>query len=148
MKKKGLAFYLNGIAFVLGIAGVILTVYSSNVTADNNLQNLPLLIAGGVAALVLVLVAMIVPGIKGVNHDPITAVSVLAAIALYSYVFGQCILQRVMLIAGLFSFNSGNTAGWQVFYITIAAVACLFVGAIFMVIGSFCKSVKTVEIAE
>ena len=138
MKKQGIAFYLNGIAFVLGIAGLILTVYSSKVSSDNALQNLPMLIAGGVVALVLILVGMI-------NHDPISAVSVLAAIALYSYVFGQCILQRVMLIAGLFSFNSGNTAGWQVFYITIGAVACLFVGAIFLVIGSFCKSVKTVE---
>lgn len=144
MKKQGIAFYLNGIAFVLGIAGLILTVYSSNVSSDNALQNLPMLIAGGVVALVLVLVSMIMPNKMG-NHDPISAVSVLAAIALYSYVFGQCILQRVMLIAGLFSFNSGNTAGWQVFYITIGAVACLFVGAIFLVIGSFCKSVKTVE---
>lgn len=144
MKKQGIAFYLNGIAFVLGIAGLILTVYSSKVSSDNALQNLPMLIAGGVIALVLVLVGMIMPSKMG-NHDPISAVSVLAAIALYSYVFGQCILQRVMLIAGLFSFNSGNTAGWQVFYITIGAVACLFVGAIFLVIGSFCKSVKTVE---
>lgn len=144
MKKQGIAFYLNGIAFVLGIAGVALTVYSSVVTADNALQHLSMLVAGGVAGLVLVLLAMILPNMKG-NYEIASAASVLGAIALYSYVFGQCILQRVLLVSGLFSFNSGNTAGWQVFYITIGAVACLFVGALFLVIGSFCKSVKTVE---
>lgn len=144
MKKQGIAFYLNGIAFVLGIAGVALTVYSSVVTADNALQHLSMLVAGGVAGLVLVLLAMILPNMKG-NYEILSAASVLGAIALYSYVFGQCILQRVLLVSGLFSFNSGNTAGWQVFYITIGAVACLFVGALFLVIGSFCNSVKSVE---
>ena len=138
--KKALAFYLNAVAVVLGVAGVVLTVASGLVSADSPLQNMSLLAVAGVAGVVLAALGVWSGG-KG-NHTPVTAVCVLGAIALYSYVYGQCILQRVVLIAGLFSFNSGNTAGWQVFYVTIAAVACLIVGALLMVVGSFYKSVK------
>lgn len=142
MKKQGIAFYLNTVAAVLGVAGMALAMYSNSISSDNALQNMGLVATAGIVAILLVIVSIVAPNRFG-NHDPISAVSVLSAIALYSYVFGQCIIQRVMLVAGLFSFNSGNTAGWQVFYVTIAAVACLLVGTLFLIVGSFCKSVKT-----
>lgn len=68
-----------------------------------------------------------------------------AGIALYSYVYGQCILQRIMMIAGLFSFNSGNAQGWRVFYIVVATVVCLLVASILLVVGGFFRSVKQAD---
>lgn len=141
MKKQGIAFYLNILAAILGAVGLFLTVRSSTMSADNALANLSTLILAGVVAIVLVCVAIVAPNRLG-NHDPLSAISVLAAIALYCYLFGSCVSQRVMLIAGLFSFNDANTVGWSIFYTCIGAWVCLLVGILFLVVGSFLNSVK------
>lgn len=142
--KKGTAFYLNLSALILGIVGVVLAIYSSMMTVENALTNLPLVIAAGVASLVLVAGAVLLPSRLGEN-SPVLMVCSLGGIALYSYVYGQCILQRIMMIAGLFSFNSGNAQGWRVFYIVVATVVCLLVASILLVVGSFFRSVKQAD---
>ena len=141
MKKFGIACYLNIVAAILGIVGLFLTVRSSTMSADNALTNLSTLILAGVVAIVLVCVAIVAPSRLG-NHDPLPTVSVLGAIALYCYLFGSCVSQRVMLIAGLFSFNDANTMGWSIFYTCIGAWVCLLLGILLLVIGSFLNSVK------
>lgn len=141
MKKFGIACYLNIVAAILGIVGLFLTVRSSTMSADNALTNLSTLILAGVVAIVLVCVAIVAPSRLG-NHDPFSTVSVLGAIALYCYLFGSCVSQRVMLIAGLFSFNDANTMGWSIFYTCIGAWVCLLLGILLLVIGSFLNSVK------
>ena len=141
MKKQGLAFYLNVLAVILGIVGVILTVVSSTMTTDNALSNLPVLAIAGIVGIILVCIAIYAPNRWG-NHDPVSFVSVVAAIALYSYLFGAAVSQRIMLIAGLFSYNAGNTTGWSIFYVSVAAWVCLIVGILFLIVGSFLKSVK------
>lgn len=142
--KKGTAFYLNLSALILGIVGVVLAIYSSIMTVENALTNLPLVIAAGVASLVLVAGAVLLPSRLGEN-SPVLMVCSLGGIALYSYVYGQCILQRIMMIAGLFSFNSGNAQGWRVFYIVVATVVCLLVASILLVVGGFFRSVKQAD---
>lgn len=139
--KKGIAFYLNAVAAILGAVGVALAVYSSMISTDNALTNLPMVIAAGVVGVVLVVVAMLLPGRMG-DHNPVTALGVLAAIALYSYVYGQCLLQRIMLIAGLFSFNAANAVGWNIFYVVIACTVCMILACVLLIVGSFNKSVK------
>ena len=141
MKKFGIACYLNIVAAILGIVGLFLTVRSSTMSADNALTNLSTLILAGVVAIVLVCVAIVAPSRLG-NHYPLSTVSVLGAIALYCYLFGSCVSQRVMLIAGLFSFNDANTMGWSIFYTCIGAWVCLLLGILLLVIGSFLNSVK------
>lgn len=142
--KKGTAFYLNLSALILGIVGVVLAIYSSMMTVENALTNLPLVIAAGVASLVLVAGAVLLPSRLG-ESSPVLMVCSLGGIALYSYVYGQCILQRIMMIAGLFSFNSGNAQGWRVFYIVVATVVCLLVASILLVVGGFFRSVKQAD---
>ena len=142
--KKGTAFYLNLSALILGIVGVVLAIYSSMMTVENALTNLPLVIAAGVASLVLVAGAVLLPSRLGEN-SPVLMVCSLGGIALYSYVYGQCILQRIMMIAGLFSFNSGNAQGWRVFYIVVATVVCLLVASILLVVGGFFRSIKQAD---
>ena len=141
MKKQGIAFYLNILAVILGVVGLILTVVSSTMTTDNALSNLPVLAIAGIVGIVLVCVAIYAPNRWG-NHDPVSFISVVAAIALYSYLFGAAVSQRIMLIAGLFSYNAGNTTGWSIFYVSVAAWVCLIVGILFLIVGSFLKSVK------
>ncbi len=141
MKRCAIACYLNAIAAAAGTAGVILTVLSSTATPDNTLSGLGLTVAAGVAAVALVLLAIWLPTRRG-NHDPVSTVSVVAAIALFTYVLGQVVSQRIMLIAGLFSFNAGNAAGWGVFRLVVAAAVCLLAADVLLVAGSFNRSVK------
>ena len=82
--KKGTAFYLNLSALILGIVGVVLAIYSSMMTVENALTNLPLVIAAGVASLVLVAGAVLLPSRLGEN-SPVLMVCSLGGIALYSY---------------------------------------------------------------
>ena len=146
MKKQGIACYLNILAAVLGLAGVILTAVSSSMSRDNALLGLPMLLAAGIAGVLLACLAVYAPNRWG-NHNFVSAISVVAAIPLYTYVFGACLSQRIMMIAGLFSYNSGNTVGWSIFYVCIAAWVCLLVGILFLIVGSFLKSVQEPEAA-
>ena len=82
--KKGIAFYLSAVAAVLGAIGVALAAYSSMISTDNALANMPLVIGAGVVGVVLVIAAMLAPASMG-DHNPVTAIGVLAAIALFSY---------------------------------------------------------------
>lgn len=139
--KKGIAFYLSAVAAVLGAIGVALAAYSSMISTDNALANMPLVIGAGVVGVVLVIAAMLAPASMG-DHNPVTAIGVMAAIALFSYVYGQCLLQRIMLIAGLFSYNAGNTVGWNIFYVVVGCTVCLVVACVLLIISSFCNSTK------
>ena len=139
--KKGTAFYLGAVAAVLGAIGVALAAYSSMISTDNALANMPLVIGAGVVGVVLVVAAMLAPASMG-NHNPVTTLGVLAAIALFSYVYGQCLLQRIMLIAGLFSYNAGNTVGWNIFYVVVGCTVCLVAACVLLIVSSFCNNVK------
>ena len=140
--KKGTAFYLGAVAAVLGAIGVALAAYSSMISTDNALANMPLVVGAGVVGVVLVVAAMFAPASMG-NHNPVTALGVLAAIALFSYVYGQCLLQRIMLIAGLFSYNAGNTVGWNIFYVVVGCTVCpVSYTHLTLPTSSFCNNVK------
>lgn len=141
LKKLSIGGYLNALAALLGLAGTILTIVSGMVSVDNPLANTALIAVAGFAGVVLCLLAIFAPSRWG-NFDMLGSVSILGAIALYCYTFGAAVGQRVMLIAGLFSFNAANEAGWSVFYVSVAAWACLLLGCVLLVVSGFVKSVK------
>ena len=141
LKKLSLGGYLCALAAVLGLAGAVLTIASGFVSADNPLSNLPVIAAAVFAGAVLSALPIVTSTRFG-NFDLIGSVSILGAIALYCYTFGAAVAQRVMLIAGLFSFNSANEGGWSVFYVSAAAWACLLLGCVLLVASGFVKSVK------
>lgn len=140
-KKFGPATYVNALAGILGAAGLVSTILCSTKSNAHALPTLTTLVAGAVVAIALILVALWAPTKKG-NHDPICAVAVLAAIAIFSAIIGNIISERVILISGLFSYNSGNMIGWSVFYVSVAAMVCYVAAILLLIIGSFLKSVK------
>ncbi len=141
LKKLSLGGYLCALAAVLGLAGAVLTIVSGFVSADNPLSNLPVIAAAVFAGAVLSALPIVTSTRFG-NFDLIGSASIIAAIALYCYAFGAAVSQRVMLIAGLFSFNSGNAAGWNVFYVSVGAWACLLVGCLMLIVSGFLRSAK------
>lgn len=144
MKKQSIAFYLNAIALVLGIAGLVLTIVSSTITAAYSYNALGLMIVLGVAGIVLCVGAIYAPNKLG-NHNLVSAICTLGAIGAYWAVIGNIILDRVLLVSGLFSYNAHNKIGWTVFYVSVAAIACLLVAILMLIVGSFLKSVKEVK---
>lgn len=141
MKNLKTGGYFSLVAALLGLAGTILTIVSGTVSADNPLSNTAMIAAAGFAGVVLCVLSIIAPARFG-NFDMLGTVSILGAIALYCYALGAAVGQRVMLIAGLFSFNAANEAGWSVFYVSVAAWACLIVACVALIVSGFTKSVK------
>ncbi len=141
LKKLGIGAYLTAAAAVLGVVGLICTVVSSTMRVDSALQGLPLIVLAAIVGIALCCVAVFA-GSKFGDHNPICAAAVLGAIALYFVTFGSAVGQRIMMIAGLFSYNAGDTVGWSIFYVSVAAWVCLIVGSVLLVIGSFLKTVK------
>lgn len=141
MKKLNVGGYFNLVAAILGLVGTILTIVSGVVSADNPLSNTAMIAAAGIAGVALCLLSLWTPSRFG-NFDLVGSASILGAIALYCYAFSAAVSQRVMLIAGLFSFNAANEAGWRVFYVSVGAWACLLVGCLALILGAFLRTVK------
>nr|WP_022780026.1 hypothetical protein [Butyrivibrio sp. AE3009] len=121
--------------------GIVATAICSNMTVTYALGNLGTIIALGCSGIVLAVLAVVLPNKFG-NHDILGTISVLGAIALFTTAFGKILSERILLIAGLFSYDSVNTVGWQVFSVTVVAFAGFIVGALVLIIGAFTRSVK------
>ncbi len=141
MKKQSIGSYFNCIAAVLGIVGIVAALICSKMTVTYALGNLGTIALLGVCGIILAVAAICLPNKFG-NHDILGTLAVLGAIAVYTAAFGQVLSERILLIAGLFSYDSVNTVGWQVFYVTVVSIAAFLVADIIMIIGAFTRSVK------
>ena len=141
MKKLSIGGYCNVLAAVLGLVGVILTIVSGTMSADNPLANLGMIAAAGIVGVALCLVSTWSPTKFG-NFDLLGSASLLGAIALYCYTVAAAVGQQVTLIAGLFSFNSDNAVGWNIFYVSVGAWGCLLVGCLVLIISGFLRTSK------
>lgn len=141
LKKLTLGGYLNAVAVLTGIVGLVLVIFGHTMSAANGLTNIATVVALGIVGVVAAFVTLF-STFKSGNHNTLGAACGLAAIALYLYVIGTSASQRVLMIAGLFSYNSMNTEGWRVFYVNVAAWVLLLLGALLLIVSSFMKSVK------
>ena len=141
MKKLAAGSYLAMVAAVAGIVGVIAMVVSSNVSSAYAYNNITSLILMGICGVVLCLLAVWSPTRFG-NHDFISTFGGVGAIALFMTCVGSQISARILMIAGLFSYNSQNTVGWSVFYATVASAVAFVVGSLALIIGAFARNAK------
>ena len=142
IKKQVAAFYFNVVAIVLAVAGTIAMVMSSTYSEANALAALTRLIVQSVLAVVLVAGGIWAANDGKDDNGILGLAATMAAIALIVATIGNIINSRILLISGLFSFNSQNMVGWHVFYITVACLVCYVVAIVSMIIGSFCKATK------
>lgn len=127
---------VNVVAAVLGIVAVAVMFYSSAMSAANAIVALPALVAAGIVGVALCIVGFVVK-----NHF-VGIVSAVGSIVLFVYAFGNMLSARVLMIAGLFSYNQGNTEGWSVFYVTIAATVLFILAILAMIVASFMSTAK------
>lgn len=141
IKKQGTAFYFNVLAAVVGIVALAAMVISSTMTDAYALNSFPLYVLGAAIGVILIAVVIYAANRWG-NYDYVGTIAGVAAVALFSAVIGGIIMNRILLISGLFSWNSGNTPGWNVFYASVVSIVCFVVAIVLLIIGSFLKSVK------
>ena len=141
LKKFTVASWLTVLAAIAGVVGVIFMLKSSNIDTAYAYKTVGTLTLMGVCGVVLCLAAVWTPTVFG-NHDIISTFGAVGAIALFMAIVSTMISDRVLMIAGLFSYNSQNMVGWSVFYATVTAIAALVIGSLLLIIGSFARNAK------
>lgn len=139
IKKQGPAFYADAVAVILGIAGTIVMSVCHTMDTANPLNAFGKLIAFAVLAMVLVCASIAVANRK---KDVVSLLAVMCAIALLTLNIGEIISSRILLISGLFSWNSQNMIGWRVFYVSIACIVCFVAAILALIVGAFLKNRK------
>lgn len=124
---------INLVAAVLALAGVILGYVSHAVSAGNALLGIGNVIAAGVAAVVLCILPVVL------KNDIVSLIAGLGAIACNMFVVNGIVMDRILMIGGLFSYNSGNTEGWTVFYYVVAASVVAVLSCVATMVSSFMK---------
>ncbi len=145
--KKGVGLYLDVVAVVLAIVGMVAMVVSSNMGEGYEFSGLAMTLCLAVVAVVLVIAAVYTDtkAIEGGEKKGAGLISVFAlgvAIFLMVYCGVQVVASRALAISGLFSWNSMDTTGWQMFYAAATSAGCLVVGAVLLVIGCFLPVAK------
>lgn len=139
IKKQGPAFYANAAAVILGIAGTIVMSVCHTMDNANPLNSFGKLIAFAVLA-----VALVCASVVTANHkkNVVSLLAVMCSIALFTLTIGEVISSRILLISGLFSWNSQNMIGWRVFYVSIACIVCFAAAVLALIVGAFLKNHK------
>jgi|GEM_PF-466654 len=145
LKNLGFGSFMNLIAAVLGLVGLIAMLVSNNIDTAYALKSVSTLTLYGILGVALLLVAIWSPTKFG-NHDYISSIANVAAIALFMAVVGPMILDRILMIAGLFSYNSQNATGWRVFSAVVVSAVAYVLACVFAILGSFTKSVRNQKV--
>ena len=140
--SKGiLARCSNALILLLAIAGLVSMIISSTMSTANVLYGLPSLVIFGIIGLVFIAVQLVAPSAWRKNGY-LSLVAIMGAIVMFTMIIGNVLNSRVLLISGLFSFNSQNTVGWNVLFVTIVSMVCFLVAILLLIISAFMKSNK------
>lgn len=124
---------INLVAGVLALAALVLAIVSSNMTAANALLGLSDVVAGGLAAVALCIVAAVT------KSEVLGLLCALGSIAANMFMLNITVSERVLMIAGIFSYDSGNIDGWNVFYVVIASCVCVVLSCVATMVSGFMK---------
>lgn len=141
IKKLSFGSYLNLVAAIAGVVGLIALIVSNGISSAYALKNAGTVTLMAVGGILLALTAIWAPTKLG-NHDFVSTVAILGAIALFMAVVGTMILDRILMIAGLFSYNSQNQLGWNVFYAVVTGACAFVIACLALIIGAFTPSVR------
>ncbi len=133
---KNASSKINAVAAVLALVGLILAYIGHSVSVDNALLNIGMVVAAGIAAVVLCALPMFV------KNDIVDLVAPLAAIACNMYLVNGIVYDRVLMIAGIFSYNSGNQEGWTVFYWVVASAVVAVLSCVAAMVAAFMNNKK------
>lgn len=144
LKKFTVGSWFTAIAALAGIVGVAAMLKSSNIDTAYAYKTVNTLTLMGICGVLLCLVSVWAPTRFG-NHDVLSTFGTVGAIGLFMSVVGTMISDRVLMIAGLFSYNSQNMVGWRVFYATVTGAVAFVVGCLLLIAASFMKNARKAQ---
>ena len=147
-KKMGVSAILKIVAAVVGLVGLVIMLYVNSLGSDYEFSSSGLLITGSVCGIVLAVLSAVTPLMSFDKHGWIGEICAAGSAFLLCYTAVQAVSGRIILISGLYSWNSSNEIGWTVFYYTIAVVACLAVAALIEVVATFLAPTKETADAD
>lgn len=128
---KNTSSKIYAVGAVLALASVVLAYVSHAMTDANALMNLTTVLAAGVGAVVLLGATTVL------KNDIVSLVGVLGAVACNMTVLNYVVSERILMIAGIFSYDSGNVDGWNVFYVVVACCVCVVLSCVATMVGAF-----------
>lgn len=139
-KKFDFNFYLNAVAGVIALVGLI-TLIVTNSTAGFGVTNggLAILLAVvGVAAIACATYTSMSFG----SQNIITGVVKVVALGALMAAFGILLADRAELASGLFTWDSHNDLGWSVFTVSVVSGACFLVSSLILIVNAFIDNKK------
>lgn len=141
--KKGIGFFIEAVALVLAVIGIVAMVVSGSMGVGYEFPNMPVYLVLSVVAIALVVVSMALDA-KSADKGP-GIVSLLAlgvAVFILAYAGIQVVASRALNISAIFSWNSGDTTGWSMFYAAAASAGCMVVSAVLLTVAGFMPTFK------
>lgn len=138
-RQSKVSSILRLLALILIAAALVIMLVCNAHGIDYAFNNTSTLLLG-------MLVALLATGLAGFAHTVgalrklpnwTSFVASLGGILVSVLTVFFAVSRRVLLFSGLFSWNSMNTVGWEVFRFTVAMCACLFVAAVLLVVACF-----------
>ena len=138
--KKGAGLYLDIIAVILAVVGIVAMVMSN--TTGYEFDSLALYLGLSVVGAVLVLAAVALDLKSAKGPSVVSTIAIGVAIFIFVFAGVQTVGSRALTISGLFSWNSLDTGGWDMFYKAVVCAACLVVSSLLLVVSSFMPIAK------
>lgn len=136
LKHEGASGSFTCIAMLLAVIAVVATIVCSVMNSAYALNALSTILVMEIGGILFTLIGVYMKGRQG-NTAIFSFVPVLFSIFVMIQAVGKLLSERILMIAGLFSYNAQNTAGWQVFYATAVAMVALVLSAVLLIIASF-----------
>lgn len=141
--KKGAGLYADVVAIILAVVGIIAMFVSNSFGAGYEFSGIALNCVMAVVGIALVVVAVYTDTQRAEKGPGLVALFALGiAIFLFVYCGVQVVASRVLTISGLFSWNSMDTTGWQMFYAAVVSAAGLVLSAVVLTVGCFLPIAK------
>ena len=135
-KKIGAGVVIRSIAAVLGVIGLVVLLVCNAKGGQCAFNGLFGYVLGAVLAIVLAGVSVWAPGYDW-ERGLVGPAANIAAVIAFALTAINVVAERILLVSGLFTWDSMNTMGWTAFYLTAAAAICFVAAALFLVIGAF-----------
>ncbi len=141
--KKGAGLYACVAAIVLALVGIVAMFVSNSFGAGYEFSGIAMTCVLAVVGIALVAVAVYTDTQRAEKGPGLVALFALAvAIFLFVYCGVQVVASRALTISGLFSWNSMDTTGWQMFYAAVVSAAGLVLSAVVLTVGCFLPIAK------
>jgi len=143
-KKLAVSSYIILFAVIASVVGIVGLLVSHGVANAYALKNIGLVVTLSIIGTLLCLVASFVP-LKFGNHDFVSTISIVGAVALFMVCFGMMVEPRILDIGGLFSYNSQNALGWSMFTGIIVGAIGYILACLALIVAAFMPSKKKAQ---